>query len=511
MSGEAEDKSMYNAAGLLKRGPRCYVLDSTDPAKLRGIFDNIERRNGLPMPAILRSTLVVAMAMGMSSFEPVVNLERLEALYEKHRVDGRANFVSLALPGTPLDQFASSRGYRKLEFDFDGAGAATGRVSGPLTRGSLLPLALAKTDIERWLRGSFLTAQQVHTAWRLAAFLHAQGIAGRDKVTLLLPKLWAGAGIWTQQDFEESLGKCESLGLRIVACEKPKLANYRSPKDPQQDRSFLAVQIKGTPGPDAHKVALLRHAGYPVAVLGFPRAVVLSTYMQFMHYVVFGLAYFRGMNFATEPAVELSKDIAARIHGDAQKAGGVRQTRAWKSMAASPHQARCGPLTLHHHGIPFDGGCQPANAAEIYAAILKHLAGQRRIEYAELTFFGDTRYSPAGKAARKILEHAAERVFGARLKMPSDVYEGPAANHCFSDTITGNGRCFSTLLVSARQEEFPAARATGDYHLAQYLGTIEALAGRGRPVVAIVLEDLGPASLRTLDEFFHRVAAFLRH
>ena len=169
MGSEAEDKSMYNAAGLLKRGPRCYVLDSTDPAKLRGIFDNIGRRHGLPMPAILRSTLVVAMAMGMSSFEPVVNLERLEALYEKHRVDGRANFVSLALPGSPLDQFANRRGYRKLEFDFDGAGAAIGRVSGPLTRGSLLPLALAKTDIERWLRGSFLTAQQVHTAWRLAA------------------------------------------------------------------------------------------------------------------------------------------------------------------------------------------------------------------------------------------------------------------------------------------------------------------------------------------------------
>ena len=35
MGGSAEDKSMYNAVGLLKRGPRCYVLDSTDPAKLK--------------------------------------------------------------------------------------------------------------------------------------------------------------------------------------------------------------------------------------------------------------------------------------------------------------------------------------------------------------------------------------------------------------------------------------------------------------------------------------------
>ena len=46
-------------------------------------------------------------------------------------------------------------------------------------------------------------------AWRLAAFLHAQGLAGRDKVTLILPREWAGAALWTKQDFEESLGKSE--------------------------------------------------------------------------------------------------------------------------------------------------------------------------------------------------------------------------------------------------------------------------------------------------------------
>jgi hypothetical protein len=38
MGGSAEDKSMYNAVGLLKRGPKVYVLDSTDPAKLKNIL-----------------------------------------------------------------------------------------------------------------------------------------------------------------------------------------------------------------------------------------------------------------------------------------------------------------------------------------------------------------------------------------------------------------------------------------------------------------------------------------
>lgn len=510
MGGSAEDKSMFNAVGLLKRGPCCYVLDSTDPAKLKSIFEDIERRHALPMPAILRSTLVVGMAMGMSSVEPAINLERLEALYTKYHVETRDRFVYLALPGSLLDQFASKRGYRKLELQLDGGNTTIGRQSGPLTRGSLLPLALAKNDMQAWIEGAFLTMQQAHTAWRLAAFLHVQGLAGRDKVTLLLPKQWTGAGIWTKQDFEESLGKCEALGIKIVAGEKPKLANYRSPKDPQQDRCFLEVRVRGTAGFDARKVGLLRRAGYPVAVVTFPGAAQLSTYMQFMHHVVFGVAYLRGMNFVTQPAVELSKDIATSIYDDAQKTGGVRETKAWKTMAGSPRQAHCGEITLYHHHIPFENGGQPANAAQICAGILRRMAAERRIEYAELTFFGDTRYSQSAKAVRKVLERSAERVFGARLKMPADIYEGPAVNHSYHEMIIGHGKCFSTLLVSMRQQEFAAARANGDYHLAQYLGTIEALANRGRPVLAITLEDLGPDSLRTLDEFFRRVAALLR-
>ena len=67
MGGSAEDKSMYNAVGLLRRGPRVYVLDSTDPAKLKAILEDIETRSGQPLAQALKSTLVVGMALGMTS------------------------------------------------------------------------------------------------------------------------------------------------------------------------------------------------------------------------------------------------------------------------------------------------------------------------------------------------------------------------------------------------------------------------------------------------------------
>lgn len=510
MGGSAEDKSMYQAVGLLKRGPRCYVLDSTDPAKLKGILEDIRRRDRRNLEQILPRTLVVGMAMGMTSREPVVNLEKLATLFDRYRIPSQANFVYMTLPDSLLDRFARERGYRRIELQPDNGNTTAGRHSGPLTRGSLYPLALAGVDLRTWMLGAVLTEQQIMTAWRLASFIHAQGEAGRDKLTLLLPRCWRGAGIWTKQDFEESLGKREDLGVKIIVNERPRLANYRSPKDPAQDRAFLAVQVRGEEHPEARKIALLRHAGYPTAVLTFPRGSLLSTYMQFIHYTVFGLAYLREMNFVTQPSVELYKAITAEIYEEAQRNGGVRRTAAWLQMTSSARRARFGPLTLYYHHLPRPPLAGGLSAPETYAALLAEFAAQQRGGYAELTFFGDMRYSAQGRAAHKVLGKAAEELFRARLKMPVDLYEGPAMNHSYHEMIIGHGGCFSTVLASARQEILAEANYTGDYHMAQFLATQIALARRGRPVVAILLDDLSEESLSTLAAFFHQAAAWLK-
>lgn len=510
MGGSVEDKSMYNAAGLLKGTPRVYALDSTDPAKLKCILDDMAKRSGERLPALLRSTLVVGMAMGMTSYEPVVNLRKLSALYEKHKIDARPNFLYMTLPDSLLDRFGRERGYRRIELQLDNANSTAGRHSGPLTRGSLYPLALAGVDLRAWISGAVLSDEEIHSAWKLSSFLQAQGEAGRDKVTLALPKSWAGAALWTKQDFEESLGKSEAIGLKIVIGEKIKLANYHPPKDPRQDRVFLFVQVKGEPAPDAPKIALLRRAGYPVAILTAPAGSTLSRYMQFVHYAVCGLGVLRNMNFVTQPSVELYKSITGRVYAEAEKSGGVEKSRAWQAMARTPRKAVwCGALTLYYDRIDLDEA--GATAAEIYASMIRRLASNRRIEYGELTFFGDTRYCPRGRNVRKSLDRAAERLFRARLRMPVDVYEGPAMNHSYHEMIIGHGKCFSTVLYSEKQEQLAAAGYTADYHAAQFLSTKLALEERGRPVVAIALKDLTDRSLAALDGFFQQAANDLKY
>jgi hypothetical protein len=504
MGGSAEDKAMYQAAGLLRRGPRLYLLDSTDPVKLESILADMKKRSGLKDADLLRRTLVVGMAMGMTSYEPVVNLQKLAALYDAAGVDSRPNFYYMTFPGSLLDQFAAKRGYRRVPLQLDEANTTAGRHSAPMNRGSLYALGLASVDLRTWIEGAFLSEEEIDTAWRLASFLHVQGAlrecAGRDKVTLLLPRPWAGAGIWTKQAFEESLGKSEEFGLKIVIDERVRLTNYRAPKDPAQDRLFWCVQIKGA---QSEKLALLRRSGYPVAALTFPKGTSLSRYMQLVHYIVFGLAWLRKINFVTQPNVELYKAITNKLFAESVRVGGIAKTKEWRQTEETPRKSVWrGRVTLRWDRLPEAIQEQGTTAPAMYASLVKHFTGDRKATYGELTFFGDTRYSPRGRAVRAVLDRAAERLFRGRLKMPADVYEGPAMNHSYHEMIIGHGGCFSTIVVTESGEK-------ADYHRAQSLATQMALAERGRAVVSIALRDLEDASLRALDEFFRQAATLI--
>jgi len=511
MGGSAEDKNLYQAAGLLKKGPRLYVLDSTDPAKLQAILADITRRSKGSLAAGLQSTLVVGMAMGMTSYEPVVNLEKLAVLYDSLQLDSTPNFLYMTLPGSLLDQFAGPRGYRRVELQLDNGNSTAGRHSAPLTRGSLYPLGLAGVDLDKWIRATNLDETAIHTAWSLSSFLHNQGLAGRPQVTLALAPSLAAAGLWTKQNFEESLGKSEELGIKIFIDEPLKLADYLPAAHPRQQRCFLLVERKGEPALDRQKLTLLKRAGYPIAILTLPKDAPLSAYLQFINYVVFGLGWLRQMNFVTQPGVELYKAITNPLYQNSVFQGGIENTPEWRQLQGSPRQMKWrGGVTLHWDRLPCGFEFKDRDAASAYAALLKQLADAGSITYGELTFFGDTRYSKPGQALLRRLHKAADTLFRGKLKLPADVYEGPAMNHSYHEMVIGHGGCLSTVLLSEKAESIPDAKYTADYHRAQFLATQMALEQRARLVVSITLKDLSEASLKALEEFFRAAAARLK-
>ena len=514
MGGSAEDKAFYQGAKLFNRGVRVYLLDSTDPAKLKAILEHIVTIGKQPLQVALRRTLVVGMAMGMTSYEPVLNLEVLDALYRKLKIASQANFIYMTLPGSILDEFGKSRGFRRVELQPDNGNSTAGRHSGPLTRGSLYPLALNRCDLPSWMRATFLSQEEIAGAFELAGFIQANAKQGRDKLTLFLPREWSGGAIWTKQDFEESLGKSEKIGLKVAIGEKIKLRNYFAPKDTLQDRCFLVVNVRGLKNVDTVKVGALRRAGYPLALLNLHGKAALARYMQVIHYTVFGLGYLRNMNFVTQPSVELYKTIANDLNVAAKKEGGIEKTETWRSMLASDCRLKWrGGLSVSFEALCELGllrrealNLENRNAAAVYAEALRSLVESQQATYGELTYFGDTRYSTSGKALRRVLDRAAEGVFRSRLKMPADVYEGPAMNHSYHEMIIGYGRGFSTVLLTEKAESFRRVPYPADYHRAQWLATQQALASRGRAVVGITIRDLSERSRQTVAEFFAEVA-----
>ncbi len=525
MGGSAEDKSAYNALGLLSGGPRLYVLDSADPAKLKAILEDAQKRSKDSLRDVLKGTLIVGMAMGMTSYEPVVNLRALARLYDGQKLDSRPNFCYMTLPGSLLDTFGRQRGYRRIELQLDGANSTAGRHSAPMTRGTLYPLALAgrnleSQDLESWIEAAQLDEAEIHTAFRLGSFLNAQALEGREKVTLLLPKELSGLALWTKQAFEESLGKSEEIGLKIVIREPGHLADYRPAKDARQDRVFLCVHARRH-AKHAQTCSVLEKAGYPMATLALDAARPLSFYQQFVHYTVFALAYLRNINFVTQPGVELYKSITNRLFSEAETNGGIRKTAAWRLLEITKRRATFkGRVTLVYEHLPehlasavqspgkssSSGKC---HAPAIYADLIAQVIRGSEVEYFELTFFGDMRYTESGRKLMGVLEKAGARLFRRRLKMPFDLYEGPAMNHSYHEMIIGHGRCFSTVLLSLKQEEMKSAGHTSEYHQAQFLATQMALAERHRLVVALFLKDLTPASQEALADFFDEVRKHL--
>jgi len=486
--GSSEDKAAYHGAGLLRGGPLFYTLDSTDPARLHGIVDDMVARAHEPIARLLPATLVVGTATGMTCYEPVLNLEKIAGLYDKFGIESRANFIYMALTGSALDRFGTERGYRRIPLQPDNEDTTAGPHSAPLTRSALYPLALAGRELGEWIDATILSDEEIAEAFQLAAFLHAQGEAGRDKVVLLMAQSWLAASPWTKQNFEESLGKSEALGIRIVTNENTNPHSRHKPSDPRQDRLFLVVQIKGEEHPNGSGITALRGAGYPVALLTFARKTSLSAYMQFVHYVVFALGYLRKMNFVTQPSAALYDSIAADIYGR-----GVQDSPEWRALTNAKRW----------HNVILN------ESPDSLAGALRSAVAARTINYGELTFFGDMRYSETGRAMRKALEAGGQRLFRSTLRMPADIGEGPALSHLNREMNTGHGHCFSILIMSKEQAHYRTAGYGPDYLMAQFLAAKTALERRQRVVRAILVKDLSPESIAILEELFAAAAAAL--
>ena len=187
------------------RGESVHVLDTTHPAAIRRLLDELD----------LERTLFIASSKSGTTLE---TRSHLDLFWERNRGRGEF-FAAVTDPGSELESLARERGFLRV---FHGEPSIGGRYSA-LSPFGIVPAALLGIDLERFLER---TAEMVE-ACRLAEGnpglelgqqLGEGWQGGRDKVCI--DDSEGGFGLWAEQLIAESTGK-DGKGLVPAPGESP--------------------------------------------------------------------------------------------------------------------------------------------------------------------------------------------------------------------------------------------------------------------------------------------------
>lgn len=165
-----------------KGGRRVVVCDTTDPRTVAG----------LP----LEEAFVVVSSKSGTTLEPNVLFQ-----HALTRVKDPARYCVVTDPGTPLERLAGELGVRHV---FTNRPDIGGRYS-VLSYFGMVPAALAGYDVAE-LCGRALDAD-ADEAVELGSSIGSEALAGRDKLTIVVPERFASFGLWIEQLVAESTGK----------------------------------------------------------------------------------------------------------------------------------------------------------------------------------------------------------------------------------------------------------------------------------------------------------------
>ncbi len=290
-----------------------FVLDTTDPRAIRAAQDRLD----------LSETQFIASSKSGTTIETMSLLQHFLQLQPSGH-----QYLSITDAGTPLDRLAAQRGFRRT---FLGAPNVGGRYSA-LSYFGLVPAVLAGIDIDQLLDRAHEMLHACHYcvsidanpgAW-LGATLGEAALAGRDKLTLVLPAEIASLGAWIEQLIAESLGKD---GKGIIPVDREPLG---PPDVYGADRLFVAIG-------DHEGLGALEQAGHPVVRLPYGGVSQLgSEFMRWM-FATAVAGYVLQVNPFDEPNVREAKDATQRL-----LAGGAEPLPALPPIAALLEQVRAG-------------------------------------------------------------------------------------------------------------------------------------------------------------------------
>ncbi len=444
--------------------PRLHVLDTTDPATIRGVMDNVDLARTLFFVSSKSGGTIEVASLFAYAHERVVALKRDRA---------GENFVAITDAGTALQELAREHSFRQV---FTNPGDIGGRYSA-LSYFGLAPAAASGIDIaklfERAAQAQTDAREAESDALRLGAALGEMALSGRDKLTFVVAEEIRSFGLWAEQLIAESTGK---LGLGILPVAGEPLG---SPLKYGDDRLFVQLRLEAgsTAGDDAI-VGALKAEGQPVIVIDLESAHDLAREFFRWEFATAIAGYVLGINPFDEPNVQESKDNTARVLHEFEQRG---------SLDAPGVDVSAGPVAITPDGVGELTGAIPALVAEIgqgdYFAITAYVEPN---EYAEATF------AEIRRIVRDATGAATTLGYGPRfLHSTGQLHKGGPARGVFLEVTA---RDQDDIAIPGRSYTF------GQLKRAQAIGDFDSLVSHGRPVLRVHLGADITGGLATLLE-----------
>jgi len=432
------------------------VLDTTDPASVAAVEEQVR----------LSTTLFIVASKSGTTSEPIAFGDYFYARVKALK-GGKAgeNFVVITDPDTPLVRLAEERGFARVFLNFPDIG---GRYSA-LSYFGLLPAALLGLDLKGILDEVLAMSRACQRPLTenpgalLGAALGEMALAGRDKVTFLLPKELSSLGVWLEQLIAESTGK-EGTGLLPIAGEEP-----GSPLVYGNDRLFVSIQMKGRIDPGLEdKVRLLQAANFPVIFIEVREAagIVQEFFRWEVATAVAGAVL--GINPFDQPNVQESKDATNRLLKSVEERGTLTEPA---------------PVMTHGH-LSFFG----QDKAESPEHLLWSFVGEARPgDYISLQA-----YLTEDADTEELLQAIRLRLRDS-LHVATTIGYGPRFLHSTGQFHKGGPNTGLFIQLTCRDAidlSIPGKPYTfGIFKKSQALGDLEALARHGRRTVRIDLGD----------------------
>ena len=292
------------------------ILDSTDPAYVASIFDDLDP---------LQTIVLIASKSGTTT-EPNAFLAEAWArahdaldVRKHHTYEQPGGFIAaISDPGRSIEAIPHHDAFREVFLNPPDIG---GRYSA-LTYVGLVPASLIGLDLDALLASAsaMLGACRVpdpatNPGLSLGLAIGTLARAGRDKLTFLTDEAIASFGAWVEQLVAESTGK-HGVGIVPVDLEPIGAVEAYGP-----DRAFVRISLTGTAANDADAARdrladALEAAGHPVIRIALADPIDVGA--EFVRWevataiagAVLGIDPFDQPN--VEEAKQLTRDLLAR-------------------------------------------------------------------------------------------------------------------------------------------------------------------------------------------------------